>query len=778
MRSTQNIINLNKRTFESSKLYEALRTLNPSGRLPQSLGELSDLLVPLKALIPELAEYEQASEEAKRELPRTATGLTILGSLMRAGSVWESLKQPMLVQNRLVAGEVLLREFENFSRPQDPANRITFQQLTDIAKLFEPYATDADAIACIAISLVYGDLLKLPHIQQKLAGIVGESVVDHDLAIKEAFKSENIEKVYDVLPTLAGLPEEYQYRIQAEILHDANLGHILEASTCGVVLQDLKDASAEDPAVLDFWLLPTLLDIFGARADHTKPETWCGSVLANCNLVPAILTFADHLHMLHDTDVYTFYDAFQSTLAQSPYYKPIVNDAALNDVEKQVVFRLSRHFHWQTDSRDLDILIAEYKARPPHEKEVLERYFLNDGSNPDDPKAVITYFPYLFSQAYAKHLPEATALRHTLTSLTSLLFRIEEYEAHFDTAPNDGMRVYAGQNVWFKTLRPMTVQDALSGGVRLAIAHNEGTPEVIPEMTILLRNPEIRKTTLETLQRATEKAFKVCQPILFDKLSPSEKEAFTFVDGHSFTDGSWYRPIHNVIVPYAMLEICNETSASSDLVLAAILHDVGYAGLKLPGTLSGSAWDTKDARESHMAASAVMSRTFLNELRDKGAVDLSDERIDKLVDIIATHDNPYIGKPLEDREALLHRDADRAFVISAVSFWKDYIAYLSDERKMPKFSDSGVVLSPQQFLKLREASFLSDESNEMSRYTTYEPMQSSKGKAIAQVQYQQRLRDIPSVLAALSPAAGNQGRLEELFTQMIIDDFNAIARAK
>ncbi len=117
MRSTQNIINLNKRTFESSKLYEALRTLNPSGRLPQSLGELSDLLVPLKALIPELTEYEQASEEAKRELPRTATGLIILGSLMRAGGVWESLKQPMLVQNRLVAGEVLLREFENFSRP-------------------------------------------------------------------------------------------------------------------------------------------------------------------------------------------------------------------------------------------------------------------------------------------------------------------------------------------------------------------------------------------------------------------------------------------------------------------------------------------------------------------------------------------------------------------------------------------------------------------------------------------------------------------------------------
>ena len=117
MRSTQNIIHLNKSTFESSKLYEALRTLNPSGRLPQSLGELSDLLVPLKALIPELTEYEQASEEAKRELPRTATGLIILGSLMRAGGVWESLKQPMLVQNRLVAGEVLLREFENFSRP-------------------------------------------------------------------------------------------------------------------------------------------------------------------------------------------------------------------------------------------------------------------------------------------------------------------------------------------------------------------------------------------------------------------------------------------------------------------------------------------------------------------------------------------------------------------------------------------------------------------------------------------------------------------------------------
>lgn len=778
MGSTPNISQRNRSTFESSKLCEALRTLDLSDRRPQSLEDLSRVLAPLKAIIPELAEYETSSEEAKRELPRTATGLIILGSLMRAGSVWESLKQPMLVQNRQAATEVLLREFENFSRPQNHESRITFQQFTEIASLFEPYTRNAEAIACIAISLVYGDLLKLPHIQQKLVGIVGERVVDHDLAIKEAFKSENLEKICHVLPTLARLPEEYQYRIQAEILHGANLGHILEASTCGVVLQGLKDASAEDPGVLDFWLLPTLLDIFGARADYTKPESWCGSVLANRHLVPAILTFAHHLHVLHDTDVYTFYDSFQNALGQSAYYKQIVNDEALSETDKQVVFRLSRYFYWETDSRDLGILIAEYKARPTHEKEMLARYFLNDGSNVDDPKAVITYFPYLFSQAYAKHLPEATALRYTLTSLNSLLLRVEEYESHFDTAATDGIRVYAGQNIWFKTLRPMTMQDALSGGVRLAIAHNGGTPEVIPEMTILLRNPEIRKTTLETLQRATEEACKVCKSILSDKLTSAEKEVFEFVDGHSFTDGSWYRPIHNVIVPYAMLEICEETSASRDLVLAAILHDVGYAGLKLPGTLSGSAWDTKDAREAHMAASAVMSRTFLNSLRGKGVIDLSEERIDKLVDIIATHDNPYIGKPLEEREALLHRDADRAFVISAVSFWKDYIAYLSDEEKMPRFNDSGVVLSPQQFLKLREASFLSDESNEMRSYTTYEPMQSGKGKAIAQAQYQQRLAEIPLVLAALSPAAGNQQRLEELFIQHIIDDFHSIVTSK
>jgi HD superfamily phosphodiesterase len=137
-----------------------------------------------------------------------------------------------------------------------------------------------------------------------------------------------------------------------------------------------------------------------------------------------------------------------------------------------------------------------------------------------------------------------------------------------------------------------------------------------------------------------------------------------------------------------MIEICERTGASRDLVVAAVLHDIGYAGLKIPGTLEGAKWDSKDVRETHMAAGAEMSKKYLRELQAEGALELTSERIEKLVEIIATHDNPYIGKPLNEQEALLHRDADRAFVISAVSFWKDYLAYLSDAKHTKRFAEA------------------------------------------------------------------------------------------
>jgi hypothetical protein len=169
-----------------------------------------------------------------------------------------------------------------------------------------------------------------------------------------------------------------------------------------------------------------------------------------------------------------------------------------------------------------------------------------------------------------------------------------------------------------------------------------------------------------------------------------------------------------------------------------------------------------------------MSRRFLNDKRDSGELTISQERIEKLVEIIATHDNPYIGKPLTEQEALLHRDADRAFVISTTSFWKDYIAYLSDKKHIKRFAEADITLTPEAFLRLRQGSFERDDSNEMARFTSYEPMTSELGKAICEGQRLRRLAEIHEVEGRLRGAAGLQEPLIEVLRASIVDDLKAV----
>ena len=758
-------------SFPSTELARSLRALDPSDSLPQNLEQLSHLIAPITQLIPELSSYRLDSPEGQRELPRTATGLILLGSLLRASDALVSLDRPTEISERTLISEALLTEFENFKRPQRGAEAITFAQFKSLVALFQRYANDDIAVSAFTISLVYGDLFKLPHIQDKVRNVLGDALVDHEIALQAAVRDENLVKLADILPSMLLLPQEYQQRIQAEILYGANLGHLLESTTCGAALIELKRHSTEDLALVDFWLLPTLLDVLAARADHTKPETWCGSALGNGSLIEDLLIFAEHLPTLHESDVFYFFDELQQKLSEQSYYEPLMRDETLTDHDKKVIFRLARYFFWKTDNRPLDVLIEGYKQRDSGEKDNLASFFLNEGRNNNTPKPVITYFPYVFSQLYAKHLPEDVALDKTLSTLHSLLVRIEEYELHTaKSTPKTGVRTYAGQEVWFKHLRPIERVEAADAPIRLAIADTDGTPEVILEDLILARNPELRRIFLDVLKGAATSALATCRRELLNDLNSAEQQTFSFVEKHAFNEGAWYRPIHNVIVPQAMISICAHSTASRDLVLAAILHDVGYAGLKIPDTLRGTAWANKDTREAHMAASAVMSRAFL----EKENFELSSERIDTLVDIIATHDNPYIGKPLEDTEALLHRDADRAFVISAVSFWKDYLAYLSDDKKLKKFADKGIELTPQRFLRLREGSFSEDALNDMAQFTTFEPMTSPRGEAIAQNQRSERLAEIPHVLAAVSPAAGAREAFEEMLRNCILRDFKIV----
>jgi len=213
-----------------------------------------------------------------------------------------------------------------------------------------------------------------------------------------------------------------------------------------------------------------------------------------------------------------------------------------------------------------------------------------------------------------------------------------------------------------------------------------------------------------------------------------------------------------------MIQICKAGEASRDLVLAAMLHDICYSGLTIPGTLQGAAWEAHDMRQQHMRLGASMSDEFLTRLITAGE-SLTEERKDQLVEIIRTHDNPYIGIPLTNKDSLLHRDADLAFVVSAASFWKDYLAYVSQPRGLSSVGNIDGGFTPTLLLERRRASFENEE-----------PMTSRTGQVIVSGQLERRKGEIGQVMAALRTDPEGEQRLVEVLTEILIADFEALRK--
>ncbi len=201
-------------------------------------------------------------------------------------------------------------------------------------------------------------------------------------------------------------------------------------------------------------------------------------------------------------------------------------------------------------------------------------------------------------------------------------------------------------------------------------------------------------------------------------LSDSEAEVFREVNELAFKEGAWYRPLHNIVVPLCMLHIIEGEGLARDLVFPAMNHDAGNSLMKIAPTTQGADWQNKDKRVAHMEIGAKLCREQLERIWEKQLsdpvlehLDITHNRIEQLADIVAHHDDPYIGKELSDPEHLAHRDADRCFVPSALSFWKDYIAYLNDSGCKANASELGVSITPTSLIQCRIASFYSTEQS-------------------------------------------------------------------
>ncbi len=242
-------------------------------------------------------------------------------------------------------------------------------------------------------------------------------------------------------------------------------------------------------------------------------------------------------------------------------------------------------------------------------------------------------------------------------------------------------------------------------------------------------NESVRKKTIGVMQEISKNRQPELNRTLHSLLTPAEQEIQRFVDGLAFQEGAWYRPAHNVIVPASMIAICRYGSYSTfdisgetatyiqhapyprDLVFVAQLHDVGNSRMKIEETTKGADWERVDKRWTHMQIGSDMLNEQLKDLRARGILDIPDERIAELRAIVATHDFPYIeGMPLKDPEARAHRGADRTFVPSVLSFWKDFIAYCVTPKYLDGARKLGLELTPETFLSARLAFFYDNRS--------------------------------------------------------------------
>ncbi|HIH17496.1 MAG TPA: HD domain-containing protein [Nanoarchaeota archaeon] len=258
-----------------------------------------------------------------------------------------------------------------------------------------------------------------------------------------------------------------------------------------------------------------------------------------------------------------------------------------------------------------------------------------------------------------------------------------------------------------------------------------------------IRDSEQRHEMLESLIAVTDFLTPAFSERLKSRLNDKEKLLYEAVEGVTFAEGNWYRPHHNFIVTASMLSLCFWEGLDRNVLMpAAILHDIGYSALKI--SKYGADWNSRDKRIAHMEAGAVMAADILKGTASMPAEVDGVERVEEIVEIIRTHDNCYIGEPYETDNQLYHRDADRLYVMSFSSFYKDFLNYL----------DTGKITSVEDYLLGRGLSFYNESKEEVveeSGNYKYIPFTLMTAKRLGDEQFRQRTEEINQGVIDMHP---------------------------
>ncbi len=301
-------------------------------------------------------------------------------------------------------------------------------------------------------------------------------------------------------------------------------------------------------------------------------------------------------------------------------------------------------------------------------------------------------------------------------------------------------------------------------------------------------NPDHRKEVVKLMKEIASGRQADFDKSLNNLLLPAERVVQSYVQELGFSEGAWYRPIHNIIVTAAMITICERENYSRNLVFAAQLHDAGNSLMKVADTTEGASWESVDKRWKHMELGGVMLYTALGLLRGIGQVEISNQEILNLKRIVDTHDFPYLGKELTDPEAQAHRCADRVFVPSALSWYKDMIAHFSDKSYLEKAVQLQFQLSPREFLLSRLAFFYQNEESLPQQWNQEdlpliiaravynegercEPAYTATGKEIVDNLFLSRVGELEPVREAVTPQ-----QFASLFEKVFVEETEGILR--
>lgn len=154
-----------------------------------------------------------------------------------------------------------------------------------------------------------------------------------------------------------------------------------------------------------------------------------------------------------------------------------------------------------------------------------------------------------------------------------------------------------------------------------------------------------------------------------DKTTPGYLSLFDYVLEIFYSEinpgGRWYDPYHVVYSTLFAVKLVNAGEAEPLVVPAIVLHDIGYHSL----LVDKENWSSQNSRIIHMQEGSGMAAEIL--ITHGG---FSASEIGAIVGMVASHDNGYLSIPTTDSDRLAVRDADRAWVMHPLSFYKDWIS--------------------------------------------------------------------------------------------------------